>query len=86
LSEECLKKTGWFDPQAVTYWRQAYLGLKRGSNQRTSVEMGLVAVLSTQLWHHTFVDGSLADLAPWSSGHSRPHAPREEVASASRGA
>jgi hypothetical protein len=24
--------------------------------------MGLVGVLSTQLWHHTFIDGSLADL------------------------
>jgi hypothetical protein len=24
--------------------------------------MGLVGVLATQLWHHTFIDGSLADL------------------------
>jgi hypothetical protein len=24
--------------------------------------MGLVGVLATQLWHHTFLDGSLADL------------------------
>jgi asparagine synthase (glutamine-hydrolysing) len=26
------------------------------------VEMGLVGVVSTQLWHHTFIDPSLADL------------------------
>jgi hypothetical protein len=24
--------------------------------------MGLAAVVATQLWHHTFIDGSLADL------------------------
>ena len=34
----------------------------RSSRQRVSIEMGLVGVLSTQLWHHTFIDGSLADL------------------------
>jgi asparagine synthase (glutamine-hydrolysing) len=66
LSEECLRKTGYFDAQAVTHWRQAYRGLRDGSPQRTSIEMGLVAVLSTQLWHHTYIDGSLADLASMS--------------------
>jgi asparagine synthase (glutamine-hydrolysing) len=71
LSEDALRKTGYFDPQAVTYWRQAYLGLRKGSNQRTSVEMGLVAVLSTQLWHQTFIDNSLADLPPWSKRRAR---------------
>jgi hypothetical protein len=25
--------------------------------------MGLVGVLSTQLWHHTYIDGTLADLS-----------------------
>jgi asparagine synthase (glutamine-hydrolysing) len=29
---------------------------------RETLEMGLVGVLATQLWHHTFIDGSLADL------------------------
>jgi hypothetical protein len=24
--------------------------------------MGLAAVVATQLWHHTFIEGSLADL------------------------
>jgi asparagine synthase (glutamine-hydrolysing) len=60
LSEESLRKTGYFDPAAVAHWRQASYGLRPA--QRASVEMGLVGVLATQLWHHTFVDGSLADL------------------------
>jgi asparagine synthase (glutamine-hydrolysing) len=62
LSDESLRQTGYFDPQAVTYWRQAYEQMRRGSTQRTSIEMGLVGVVSTQLWHQTFIDSSLADL------------------------
>jgi asparagine synthase (glutamine-hydrolysing) len=63
LSEDALLKTGYFDAQAVTHWRQAYRTLRAGSHQRSSIEMGLVAVLSTQLWHHTYIDSSLADLS-----------------------
>jgi asparagine synthase (glutamine-hydrolysing) len=62
LSEESLRKTGYFAPESVLYWRGAFRGLRASSKQRISVEMGLVGVLSTQLWHHTFIDGSLADL------------------------
>jgi asparagine synthase (glutamine-hydrolysing) len=62
LSEESLTKTGYFDPQSVTHWRKAYKELRPNGSQRVSIEMGLVGVFSTQLWHHTFVDGSLADL------------------------
>jgi asparagine synthase (glutamine-hydrolysing) len=61
LSEEALKRTGYFDPSAVTRWRRDFRGLRGGGAQRTSVEMGLVGVLATQLWHHTFL-GELADL------------------------
>ena len=32
--------------------------------------MGLVGVLATQLWHHTYLDGTLADL-PSRAGASR---------------
>jgi hypothetical protein len=28
--------------------------------------MGLAAVVATQLWHHTFIEGTLADLPAWS--------------------
>jgi asparagine synthase (glutamine-hydrolysing) len=62
LSEESLRKTDYFDAAAVRHWRQAFHTLRPGSTARTAVEMGLVAVTGTQLWHHTFIDASLADL------------------------
>jgi asparagine synthase (glutamine-hydrolysing) len=80
LSEESLRKTGYFDAQAVRHWRQAFRGLWQHGAQRTSVEMGLVGVLATQLWHHTFIDPTLADLPaapaarPVGRNGSGPHA------------
>jgi asparagine synthase (glutamine-hydrolysing) len=62
LSEASLEKTGYFDPTAVQTWRKGFRTLRRGSNQRTAVEMGLVGVVATQLWHHLYIDASLADL------------------------
>jgi asparagine synthase (glutamine-hydrolysing) len=62
LSPESLRRTGYFDETAVIHWRQQFRHLRAGSNYRTMIEMGLVGVVATQLWHHTFVDGSLADL------------------------
>ena len=62
LSPESLARTGYFDPQAVQHWRQASRTMRKGSNQRTMIDMGLVGVVATQLWHHIYIDGSLADL------------------------
>jgi asparagine synthase (glutamine-hydrolysing) len=62
LSEESLRRTGYFRPDAVQHWRNTFRSLRRQTMQRASVEMGLVGVLSTQLWHHTFIEGGLADL------------------------
>jgi asparagine synthase (glutamine-hydrolysing) len=62
LSEESLRRTGYFDIKAVHEWRSAYRQMRAGSLPRLSVEGGLAAVVATQLWHHTFIDGSLADL------------------------
>jgi asparagine synthase (glutamine-hydrolysing) len=62
LSPESLRRTGYFNPEAVTHWRTAYRQLRDGSLYRTSVELGLVAVTATQLWHQTFIDSSLADV------------------------
>jgi asparagine synthase (glutamine-hydrolysing) len=62
LSPEALAKTGYFDPASVDYWRKRFPTMRHGSNQRTMVEMGLVGVVATQLWHQTFIDGSLADV------------------------
>jgi asparagine synthase (glutamine-hydrolysing) len=62
LSEESLFRTGYFDVSEVRYWRKAFRELRIGSLPRLSVEMGLAAVVATQLWHHTFIEGTLADL------------------------
>lgn len=65
LSEESLRRTGYFDVSAVRHWRRAFRQMRPGSLPRMSVEMGLVAVVATQLWHHLYIDGSLADLPTW---------------------
>jgi asparagine synthase (glutamine-hydrolysing) len=62
FSVESLRKTGYFNPEAVQHWRAAFRRLRERSLQRMSVEMGLAGVLTTQLWHHTFVDGCLAEI------------------------
>jgi asparagine synthase (glutamine-hydrolysing) len=67
LSEESLRKTGYFDPQAVLHWRKVFRQMRPRSNPRVMIEMGLVGVIATQLWHHTYIDGSLADLPAWSA-------------------
>ncbi|MGH8047665.1 MAG: asparagine synthase (glutamine-hydrolyzing) [Chthoniobacterales bacterium] len=67
LSEESLRRTGYFNVESVRHWRKAFRELRAGSLPRLSVEMGLAAVVATQLWHHTFVDGTLADLPAWSA-------------------
>jgi asparagine synthase (glutamine-hydrolysing) len=65
LSPESLRKTGYFDQAAVVRWRSAFRNMREQSYQRTMVEMGLAGVVATQLWHHTYIDGSLADLPAW---------------------
>jgi asparagine synthase (glutamine-hydrolysing) len=62
FSAESLRKTNYFDPEAVSHWRQACKHMRANSTQRLSVEMGLAGVLSSQLWHHLFIDASLTDL------------------------
>jgi asparagine synthase (glutamine-hydrolysing) len=71
LSPQSLRKTGYFDPHAVRYWRREYRNLRAGSGRRLSIEMGLAGVVSTQLWHHTFIQAGLADL-PSLAGDAQP--------------
>ena len=66
LSEESLRRTGYFDIEEVTRWRKDFRQLRAGSLPRLSVEMGLTAVVATQLWHHQFMGGGLADIPEWS--------------------
>jgi asparagine synthase (glutamine-hydrolysing) len=68
VSEESLRRTGYFDAAEVHRWRRDFRNMSAGSIPRLSVEMGLAAVVATQLWHHLFIDGSLTDLPPWSGG------------------
>jgi asparagine synthase (glutamine-hydrolysing) len=89
LSEESLRKTGYFDAPAVLRWRKDFRGMRPGSNQRTAVELGLVGVVATQLWHHLHIDGSLANLPTEMrvqhhepaavNGNHRPQAPRRSA-------
>ncbi len=62
LSEESLRRTGYFDVAAVHQWRKAFRKMRPGSMPRLSVEMGLAAVVATQLWHHLYIDSNLAEL------------------------
>jgi asparagine synthase (glutamine-hydrolysing) len=71
LSDESLARTGYFDIAAVRYWRELVRQRRLSFRQRASVELGLVGVVSTQLWHHTFIDASLADLPAWTPGAPR---------------
>ena len=65
LSEESLQRTGYFDAAQVAHWQKAFLKMRAGSFPRLSVEMGLTAVVATQLWHHQFIDASLCSLPAW---------------------
>ena len=62
LSEESLRRTGYFDATAVHHWRRAFRQMPVGSLPRLSVEGGLAAVVATQLWHHLYIDANLAEL------------------------
>jgi len=63
LSEESLRKTGYFDVKEVQRWRTGYRQLK--GLPRLSVEMGLCAVVASQLWHHLYIDPNLCSLPAW---------------------
>jgi asparagine synthase (glutamine-hydrolysing) len=79
LSPESLRKTGYFDVEAVLHWRKTLPQMRRRLS-RTSVEMGLVAVLGTQLWHHLYVSGDLASIPSVVRGPER----RAEALAAAR--
>jgi len=87
LSEESLRKTGYFDPAAVARWRTRLPSMSKIGYARTAVEMGLMGVTATQLWHQTFMDASLADVtaaprnAPVVGANGVAHEQKRRVAS-----
>jgi asparagine synthase (glutamine-hydrolysing) len=65
LSPESLARTGLFDPEQVKLARR-YLErphLRLGPHMLK--EVGLVGVISTQLWHHLFLNSGLCELPSW---------------------
>jgi asparagine synthase (glutamine-hydrolysing) len=72
MSEESLKRTGYFDVAEVR--RQfGHDGHKTGGDRRFFSGMGLATVLATQLWHHTYLGGGLCELAtPDYAKHAAP--------------
>lgn len=67
LSPESLAKTGYFNAAAVAHWRANYDRIGWNPAKRLSIEMGLTAVMATQLWHHTFLGGGLCELPTWTA-------------------
>jgi asparagine synthase (glutamine-hydrolysing) len=65
LSPESLRATGFFDHQAVERARQLQLHKPLRSLHRFALDMGLMGVISTQLWHHIYCGGGLAELPTW---------------------
>jgi asparagine synthase (glutamine-hydrolysing) len=66
LSPESLRRSGYFDPAGVDKVR-ARLTRPRRLLPLFSQDIGMTAVIATQLWHHTFCGGGLASLPTWSS-------------------
>ena len=56
LGEDALRETGWFRADAVRYWRSRIDAGTLRPPHRAMVQLGMVGVLSTQLWYHTFID------------------------------
>ncbi len=73
LSPESLEASGYFDPAAVQRALAQYPRMSRFSPRRVAVEMGMINVIATQIWHHTFIDPRLADLPHWRPDASFPN-------------
>jgi asparagine synthase (glutamine-hydrolysing) len=72
ISDASLRATGYFNPAGVRRAREAQQQLPRRSLLRFSLDLGLSAVVSTQLWHHLYCGGKLADLPTWSAPLATP--------------
>ncbi len=72
LSPESLRATGFFDAEGVRRAREVQLHKPRVSFQRFVLDMGLIGVIATQLWHHVYCGGRLADLPAWAPENAFP--------------
>jgi len=79
LSEESLKKTGYFRQDQVEHYRRIYRDYPRWQHgKRLVAEMGLAGVMATQLWHHLYLGGGLCELSTWEP-KSSPARPSREL-------
>ncbi len=62
LSEESLRTTGYFDLRGVALARKLQGRFFANPIRRFFLDMGLMGVISTQLWHHIYLGGGLCDL------------------------
>jgi asparagine synthase (glutamine-hydrolysing) len=65
LSPESLRRTDYFDADAVARQRRMQMMLPRVTVPRFVYDVGLTCVVSTQLWHHLFCGGGLCDIPVW---------------------
>lgn len=79
LSPESLRTTGYFDAAAVQRARELQGSKLKISFQRFVLDMGLSGVIATQLWHHIYCGGGLADLPTWSPPSWRRQESRAQV-------
>jgi asparagine synthase (glutamine-hydrolysing) len=69
LSRESLARTGYFDPQAVAAVRAWQSREPRWRTVRSfAFDMAMTAVIATQLWHHIYCGGELAELPTRTAG------------------
>jgi asparagine synthase (glutamine-hydrolysing) len=61
MSEESLRKTGYFDVAAVRKQLDKYRSTG-GKSRQFFKEMGMTSVFATQLWHHLYLGGGLCEL------------------------
>jgi asparagine synthase (glutamine-hydrolysing) len=83
LSPESLRKTGYFDPDAVARHRRDQVTLPRITPRRFILDVALTCVVSTQLWHHIYCGGGLCDLPVWGPPAREADRPPEVFASRS---
>lgn len=67
LSDESMRRAGYFDPAKFQFWKLKAEKYIPNLPPRTTMEMGFVGVLATQLWHHLYIDPNLCDLPDWKS-------------------
>jgi asparagine synthase (glutamine-hydrolysing) len=72
LSRESLLRTGYFDPDAVAAVRTWQSHEPRWTTVRNfTFDMAMTAVIATQLWHHVYCGGGLAELPTWAPSEAR---------------